>query len=596
VRPGRGAPCAWRAIAIALATALACRPEAAVPAAVRGPGAAPAASPGVRVGLVHGTMKVRPGTPVPGATRIALEAARNEFEPYQVVVGGGARGAKAITARAGPLERVDGAARIGVENVRLYREVLYEALRRSNVEGGRGAWPDALVPDVDAYDGQRRNAFPFDVPPGESRAVWVDVYVPKGTPAGEYRGTVEVASAGAPIATLSVALRVRDFDLPSTSTLRSAFGLSVDAVCRAHAGGRFCRDATQATPLVEKYVRAALDHRVTLMAPYYALPSGTSWRELDEAVAPFLDGNARTRLPGARITAFRASYRRRADPGWERSRAELVRAHFRERGWADRLFDYAYDEPHACVPDVAARARVAHAAGIRTLVTTDLDRLQSCGWEDDVDILCPLVNQMHPAGGASERARYGAFLSRPGKELWWYQSCMSHGCHEEASCSDEQERDTARGYPSYAIDAPAVLARAMEWLSFSYGVTGELYYDTVAKLDTAWRRNGLCGFGGQGDGTLFYPGRPDVIGGTTDVPVETVRLKLLREGMEDYEYLHLLASLGGDRREADEEARRVFPAAPRASETTAEALYEGRRRIADRIERLLAARSGSARR
>jgi hypothetical protein len=172
---------------------------------------------------------------------------------------------------------------------------------------------------------------------------------------------------------------------------------------------------------------------------------------------------------------------------------------------------------------------------------------------------------------------------------------MSHGCHEESSCGEEQERDAVGGYPSYTIDAPAVLARAMEWLSFSYGVAGELYYDTVARLDSAWKRNGLCAFGGQGDGTLFYPGRPDVIGGTSQVPVESIRLKLVREGMEDYEYLHLLATLGGDRSAAEEEARRVFPSAPRASETPAEALYAGRRRIADRIERLLEARRTAAR-
>jgi Domain of unknown function (DUF4091) len=584
---------ACRGIALAVAAMAALRARPAPPP--EDPRRPDGAGAGVRVGVVHATLKVRPGTPVPEATRIFLEAARNEFEPFQIVVGGGLRGARAVAARASPLQRADGAARIGAENVRLYREALYDVLRRSSVEGDRGSWPDALVPDVDAYDGQRRNAFPFDVPAGEARAVWADVYVPEGTPPGTYRGKVEVSSAGRLLAEISVSLAVRRFSLPSTSTLRSAFGFSVDAVCRAHEGGRFCRDGAQAAPLVEKYVRAALDHRVTLMTPYYALPSGPPWREFDEALAPFLDGKARTILPGARLTAFRVSYRRRADPGWERSRTELARAHFRERGWADRLFDYAYDEPRACVPEIAARASVAHAAGIRTLVTTDLDRLQACGWLDDVDIACPLVNQVHPPGGRSELSRWSAFLSRPGKELWWYQSCMSHGCHEESSCGEEQERDAARGYPSYAIDAPAILARAMEWLSFEDGVSGELYYDTVAKLDSAWRVNGLCGFGGQGDGTLFYPGRPDAIGGTSQVPVETIRLKLLREGMEDYEYLHLLAALSGDRRAAEGEARRVFPSAPHASATTAEELYAGRRRIADRIERLLESRRGGAR-
>ena len=186
----------------------------------------------------------------------------------------------------------------------------------------------------------------------------------------------------------------------------------------------------------------------------------------------------------------------------------------------------------------------------------------------------------------SERTRYDAFLARPGRELWWYQSCMSHGCQPAGSCDVRQERDEATGYPSYAIDASAIQARAMEWLSFIYDVSGELYFDTVSQLDTAWKASGLCDFGGHGDGTLFYPGVPSVIGGTTHIPVESIRLKMIREGMEDYEYLHLLARLG-DAPLALREARRVFPAAYEVTRSAPEALYEARRRIADRIEELL---------
>ena len=34
----------------------------------------------------------------------------------------------------------------------------------------------------------------FDVPDGETRAIWVQVFVPPGTPAGDYTGSVRVAS------------------------------------------------------------------------------------------------------------------------------------------------------------------------------------------------------------------------------------------------------------------------------------------------------------------------------------------------------------------------------------------------------------------
>jgi len=91
----------------------------------------------------------------------------------------------------------------------------------------------------------------------------------------------------------------------------------------------------------------------------------------------------------------------------------------------------------------------------------------------------------------------------------------------------------------------------MEWLTWKYGIGGELYYSTTeayAKKDP-WKDVYL--FGGNGDGTLFYPGRPDVIGGTSHIPVESIRLKLIREGLEDYEYLTILSKLAGDKAVAD---------------------------------------------
>jgi hypothetical protein len=95
------------------------------------------------------------------------------------------------------------------------------------------------------------------------------------------------------------------------------------------------------------------------------------------------------------------------------------------------------------------------------------------------------------------------------------------------------------------IDVPAVANRIAEWLAFKYGIEGELYYATTeAYTRTADPWTDLYVAGGNGDGTLFYPGQPERIGGATHIPIESIRLKLIREGMEDYEYLALLAARG----------------------------------------------------
>src|ERR1700680_3681459 len=63
-------------------------------------------------------------------------------------------------------------------------------------------------------------------------------------------------------------------------------------------------------------------------------------------------------------------------------------------------------------------------------------------------------------------------------------------------------------------------------------------------------------FGGNGDGTLFYPGRADRIGGNIVLPLRRIRLQLIRGGREDYEYLALLDKLAGTKA-ADEFADRI---------------------------------------
>ena len=138
---------------------------------------------------------------------------------------------------------------------------------------------------------------------------------------------------------------------------------------------------------------------------------------------------------------------------------------------------------------------------------------------------------------SAPREAYGRELAS-GKGLWWYQSCASHGCN---IIGDEY----FRGWPSYMIDAPPVANRILQWLAWKYGIEGELYFsmnEAFGRAGDPWDSVSL--FGGNGDGTLFYPGRPARIGGASDIPIESIRLKLIREGLEDYEYLDLCSQLG----------------------------------------------------
>ncbi|WP_317987834.1 glycoside hydrolase domain-containing protein [Hyalangium gracile] len=81
---------------------------------------------------------------------------------------------------------------------------------------------------------------------------------------------------------------------------------------------------------------------------------------------------------------------------------------------------------------------------------------------------------------------------------------------------------------------------------------------TVGMLSTAWTNQWR--FNGNGDGTLFYPGTPSMIGGTTAVPLPSIRLKLIRLGVQDYEWLQAVSD-AGDPEFARKVARRLIPSA-----------------------------------
>src|SRR5262249_7416301 len=136
--------------------------------------------------------------------------------------------------------------------------------------------------------------------------------------------------------------------------------------------------------------------------------------------------------------------------------------HFRAKGWLARTFDYTCDEPpNGCAwSTILARAAMVHAGDpeMHTLVTTSLASATSNGVLAAIDTLVPTINGLDPAApDANLRASYAPWLgSSPNKRLWIYQSCDSHGC---TGVGDQ----TMVGWPSYMIDAPATLNRAMEW-------------------------------------------------------------------------------------------------------------------------------------
>jgi len=89
------------------------------------------------------------------------------------------------------------------------------------------------------------------------------------------------------------------------------------------------------------------------------------------------------------------------------------------------------------------------------------------------------------------------------------------------------------GSPNLAIDFDSIDYRIIPWLCRKYDIKGFLYWCVnwwpyvdpfKSAANTKWEQNG--------NGLLFYPGE--------NGPIDSLRAEIFRDGMEDYEYLHLL--------------------------------------------------------
>jgi hypothetical protein len=150
-----------------------------------------------------------------------------------------------------------------------------------------------------------------------------------------------------------------------------------------------------------------------------------------------------------------------------------------------------------------------------------------------------------------------------------------------------------RGWPGYEIDRPSAAARAMSWLAWREQVAGELYFDMIyGWRGDPWRDPRA--FAGNGDGTLLYPGLPARWGGKRAFPVESIRLKVIRDGLEDLEMLRL-ADAAGLHAEAAAIAARVAPSV-RGFARDPEAWTAARRELGELLDRRLGVRTVSAER
>jgi len=518
----------------------------------------------IRLQALPPTVRVQQEGDNGGTDAVDISGARNEWESFQVVVtatGGNLRG---VSAEVSPLKN-EAKESLPAGNVSLYREVFipvrYSA-PRATVPPGLIA--DALVPFVDPYtqrevrdprwrgdrlEGARFGGTGFDLWQDRHQPLWVDVEIPKEAAPGVYRGTLSVRAQNAEPVAIPVRVTVWDFVLPDGPTHENHFG-GFSYMGRYH---KLEEDSEKYSLLEDRYIAMMAAHRINPPLPRRLQP-----KIADDGTAVFDEETDR------RITEFVARYhvtnvdvpRAPFRDALAADREKALRyyrswyAYLKKKGWAARAYLYMLDEPNTkeAYEQVRQLGALVHEAepNLRRLVV-EQPYAQDPAWgsiDEAVDIWCPLFGFLDES--SIQRVQGG------GDTVWSYTAL----CQSAPSYHPEYEKVKNDDPPYWQIDFPVLSYRIAPWLNRRYGVTGLLYWTTVcwsAPPRNPWDNPGFR-INFNGEGSLFYPGEDAGIDG----PVASIRLKNLRDGMEDYEYFVLLEKSRG-KAIVDELVRSLVP-------------------------------------
>lgn len=549
--------------------------------------------------------------PAGGDTGIDISAAANEYEGAQLVLHGGDAGLREVNLLlAGPLSDRSGNI-LPAHSVTFYREHYVTVTSPSGGQGGgkAGTYADALIPFVNPFNGDALGsaeipAAPFEVRAGQNQPVYVEFYVPPGAVAGTYLGTIHVVQDGGMyFADVPVSVTVRNFTVPEASSLRTNFQAydSEHWLGPANYFGYEYR-SQEHWAMARAIDELLLRHRLTPSTPL-----GTEFEiaatgrilpnpQQEELLLSFLQRPEYTDYS----LSYYDTYPFKRMPTTNRQGAinYLVSVYewFQAHGVAHKLAVQPGDEPASrkALRKVGNLARLARDANpdYRVAMTVEIGN-QATG-----DTLFGAVNVL-AAGYWSFDPDIARLRQAAGDEIWAYTAVVQN-----------QEQPS----PYWQIDFPLLNYRIVPWISYRYGVEGMLYWTTTLWGELAERSRSPwsdpCSFTADGncyngDGLLLYPGSEinfvvpkDAYGDGSPAPAygaaPSLRLKALRDAMEDYEYLVMAASIDGA--QAEQEALLVGCAGDAVANCfhdwnpDAGALLDARERLATTIEAAAAAR------
>lgn len=501
---------------------------------------------------------------------VKMSAARNETEAVQLVLWPHEeKQLGEVSVDIGELVGAAGA-KIAAENV-FWSPVYYVPAQEGPPEG----LPDGL-PGPRPFVANKQWHWP----------IWLEVYVPPGTNAGDYVAPITVHTGRGDL-NAKLQLHVWDFDisvkqhLRTSTTIYGPYGWRQD-IKKWYGDMDYGQFINQWRPKIVK-----------LLARYRLCPSHLrhlplAWDKQKEKVAigdtAEFDRFVQSYLAmghhfdGMPVPYFfdRSSFLGAAKGTDEYLKriADAYRVaadYLQKKGWLKGSYVYCVDEvvvhKHTTPRDFNLLNRVfdaIHAAhpGIRIFgAETPSPLLRG------MNVWCINVNCFDTDVLAQQHAL--------GNEVWWYNGYGSPR-------------------PGTRIAARGVDHRALFWLTYKYGIDGYLIWTVNRWTNDPWKEPNRSERTAAGNHYLLYP-NPD---GTVS---PSIRLCMMRDGLEDYEYHWLLGEAakklraqGQDRLAEDcertiRQADAFILAYDNCSHIKPNFLYDSRRLLAKQIEKALTA-------
>jgi hypothetical protein len=432
---------------------------------------------------------------------VQLSAARGEYESFQIVTRGASNGLRVANVTISDLKGPDGQV-IPKTNFTLYREKYQHVTssspkRGSNLPLGPGWYADALIPFTDPETGKPLSgaaltALPYDLKAGTNQPIWVDLFVPRTAPAGKYSGTYTVTSNQGEF-TGQIGVTVWNFTLPTAPALKSSFlFFQAGSVAAQRELLRNKLSPASTSPADQSKLAKEVGLSTTNTGPF----SGADIGRCSMSPAPSA-------------------------------------SHFKSLAAAQHpglmLYDYSADEIGHCTnlyPQIKQWAANMHAAGIKNLISMSpnpalYDDGTGTGRSAvDIWVLLPVMYN-------NSKARVAEVLKK-GDTVWSYNTLVQ----------DEYS-------PKWEIDFDPVNFRIQPgFINHSLNLTGLLYWRVDKWPSNAWDNVNNAGTYSSanypGEGMLVYPGKQVGVDGV----VASMRVKWLRDGVEDYDYLQILKEMG----------------------------------------------------